>query len=118
MSAIFYHDEEQRNLAEKTRDAQQQHLVRPIVTTIARATPFYEAENYHQKYILRQHPTILDKLGLSDSELVQSSVACRLNGYLEGFGCLDDFNKEQETFGLPEASLSYIRKQIEKKQPH
>ena len=44
MSAIFYHTEEQRLLAEKTKQQQQEHLARPIVTVITKALPFYEAE--------------------------------------------------------------------------
>lgn len=44
MSAIFYHDDEQKRLAEKTKAAQQEQIARPIVTVIAKAGPFYEAE--------------------------------------------------------------------------
>ena len=44
MSAIFYHNEEQKRLAEKTREEQQKHLARPIATVIAEAGPFYDAE--------------------------------------------------------------------------
>lgn len=44
MSAIFYHDEGQRKLAEKTKAEHQNHLVQPIVTVIQEAGPFYEAE--------------------------------------------------------------------------
>ena len=46
MSAIFYHNDHQRELAEKTRDENQKHLVQPIVTLIQKAGPFYDAEEY------------------------------------------------------------------------
>ena len=46
MSAIFYHNDQQRELAEKTRDEHQQHTVQPIVTVIQKAGPFYDAEEY------------------------------------------------------------------------
>ena len=46
MSAIFYHNDLQRELAEKTRDENQKHLARPIVTLIQKAGPFYDAEEY------------------------------------------------------------------------
>ncbi len=52
-SAIFYHDEEQRRVAEKVRDECQQDFKEPIVTVIGAAGPFYEAEAYHQKYAER-----------------------------------------------------------------
>ncbi len=49
-SAIFYHDEEQRELAEKSRAAQQQKYDKKIATEISPIIKFYLAEDYHQKY--------------------------------------------------------------------
>ena len=49
--------------------------------------------SYHQKYILRQHAHIVEKLGLTDAELIKSKAACRLNGYLGGYGTSEDFAK-------------------------
>ncbi len=54
-SAIFYHDEAQKNLAETSKKRLQGHFDRPIVTEIARATEFYPAEDYHQDYY-RKNP--------------------------------------------------------------
>ena len=51
-TAIFYHSEEQRRLAEasKERLAKSGKFARPIVTEIQPAGPFYPAEEYHQDY--------------------------------------------------------------------
>jgi peptide methionine sulfoxide reductase msrA/msrB len=51
-TAIFYHDEEQRRLAEQSKAelARSGRYDRPIVTEIRAATPFYAAEDYHQDY--------------------------------------------------------------------
>jgi peptide methionine sulfoxide reductase msrA/msrB len=51
-SAIFYHDEEQRRLAEKSRDTltKSGRFTKPVVTEIIPFTQFYEAEDYHQDY--------------------------------------------------------------------
>jgi peptide-methionine (S)-S-oxide reductase len=49
-SAIFVQNEEQRRLAELSRDREQQNYTQPIVTEIADAAPFYRAEDYHQRY--------------------------------------------------------------------
>lgn len=52
-SVIFYHDEEQRRAAESSRAKQNESgLYRgPIVTLVEAAGPFYEAEDYHQRYL-------------------------------------------------------------------
>ena len=51
-SAIFYHGEEQKRLAEASKRAieQSRRFPGPIYTGIAPATTFYPAEEYHQKY--------------------------------------------------------------------
>jgi peptide methionine sulfoxide reductase msrA/msrB len=56
-SAIFYHDEEQKRLAEKSKEAlgKSGRFKKPIVTEILKFTKFYEAEDYHQDYY-KTHP--------------------------------------------------------------
>jgi methionine-S-sulfoxide reductase len=52
-SAIFYHDDEQKNIAERVMQQQQKELDKPIVTQIVPVAEFYEAEAYHQKFTER-----------------------------------------------------------------
>ncbi|MFN3373259.1 MAG: peptide-methionine (S)-S-oxide reductase MsrA [Chloroflexus sp.] len=54
-SAIFYHSDEQRQIAEQlVRELSEQQVFRnPIVTEIVPATTFYPAEDYHQEYFAR-----------------------------------------------------------------
>lgn len=51
-SAIFYHNNEQKKEAEKSKNefGKSGKLDRPIVTEIQASGPFYKAEEYHQKY--------------------------------------------------------------------
>jgi len=57
-TGIYYHDEEQKGLAEASKKALQGSgkFQRPIATEIAEATKFYEAEAYHQDYY-KTNPT-------------------------------------------------------------
>ncbi|MDG6224709.1 MAG: peptide-methionine (S)-S-oxide reductase MsrA [Candidatus Thermoplasmatota archaeon] len=52
-SAIFYHDEAQKQKALKAIDGHCNDFARPIVTEIAPAGPFYRAEEYHQRYLAK-----------------------------------------------------------------
>jgi peptide-methionine (S)-S-oxide reductase len=49
-SAIFYHTEAQKTLAEASKKAAQENFDKPIVTEITAAGVFYPAEKYHQNY--------------------------------------------------------------------
>ena len=51
-TAIFYHNEEQKRLAEASKDnlAQSGRFNKPLVTEIVPSKEFYIAENYHQNY--------------------------------------------------------------------
>jgi peptide-methionine (S)-S-oxide reductase len=51
-SAIFYHSDEQKKMAEESRDRLDNsgRLRRTIVTEIVPGSMFWEAEEYHQKY--------------------------------------------------------------------
>jgi len=50
-SAIFVYDDAQRRAAEASRDRVQARLTRPVVTQIEDAPAFWEAEDYHQRYL-------------------------------------------------------------------
>jgi peptide methionine sulfoxide reductase msrA/msrB len=51
-TAIFYHNDEQKMLAETSKEALEKsgRYDKPIVTPIIKASPFYRAEEYHQDY--------------------------------------------------------------------
>ncbi len=49
-SAIFYHDAQQKALAEASRAAVERQLHKTVVTDIIPASAFYPAEEYHQDY--------------------------------------------------------------------
>ena len=51
-SAIFYHNDEQKEIAEKSKQSLDKsgHFENPIVTEIVPTPIFYKAEEYHQQY--------------------------------------------------------------------
>lgn len=57
-TAIFYHNEEQRQIAEESKRALEQSgkFNKPIAVKIVPAKPFYVAEDYHQ-YYYKKNPT-------------------------------------------------------------
>ena len=52
-SVIYYYNEMQKNIANKSKDKHQESFQNNIVTEISHADIFYKAEEYHQKYILK-----------------------------------------------------------------
>ena len=54
-TAVFYHDEEQKQLALESKEklAQSGKFDPPVVTEIVPALAFYKAEGYHQKYYVK-----------------------------------------------------------------
>ena len=55
-SAVFYHNEAQREIAESAKEqlGKSGTYQRPVVTEITPASTFYQAEEYHQRYLEKQ----------------------------------------------------------------
>ena len=106
-SIIFYHDQEQRRLAEASRDRQAASRQSPIYTEIVPFAKFYLAETYHQKYRLQQVPALLSEFRAiypQDDEFINSTAAARVNGYLGGYGTLAALQACIQDLGLSPAA--------------
>jgi peptide-methionine (S)-S-oxide reductase len=112
MPFVFYHNEEQKRLALETKDREAAERGRAIFTEIIPALQFYLAEDYHQKYRLRQVPEVeqvFKALYPNDDDFVNSTAAARVNGYLGGYGTLDALETELEDLDLsPEATKELL----------
>lgn len=55
-SAIFYENEEQKNIAEKIKEkvGKEWYKGKPITTEIRAVTKWYDAEDYHQDYLKKE----------------------------------------------------------------
>jgi len=113
MSVIFYHDEEQKSKALSTFEEAQKKTGGKITTKILPFEKFYDAEDYHQKYLLQQHPWMLTAMGVNPGEdLIKSHVAARINGYIGGYGKPSAFDGEWQKLGLNDKMAEYVKKQM------
>ena len=104
-SIIFYHNDEQKKLATESRDQETARLGKSIHTEIAPFSKFHMAEDYHQKYRLRQAPELMEELQAiyaDEGDLVNSTAAARLNGYIGGNGTSATLQSELDLLGLAE----------------
>lgn len=111
MSAIWYHDEAQREILNKVRDAVATKLGGTIQTPVLPLDVFYLAEGYHQKYRLQQSASLMKHFARMYSDVsgfVDSTVAARLNGLLYGYGNRKLFERESDGYGIPIEELNQV----------
>lgn len=110
-SAIFYHDEEQRLLAEQTK-ASQQEIHGAIYTVIEPVGPFYRAEDYHQKWYLRNRHVLwrdFESIYPDPQDFADSTAAARVNGVVGGYYTAARLEQDLPGFGLSEESNAVLR---------
>jgi len=103
MNAIFYHDDEQRRLAMDSKTVVEQKDGGTIRTEVLPLRSFTMAENYHQKYILKQHSKLKNEYSHiypKHEDFVASTAVTRLNGYAGANGTRDQLSQELETLGF------------------
>jgi peptide-methionine (S)-S-oxide reductase len=115
LSIIFYHNEAQHTAALKSKAQEEARTNREIKTSIVPYTKFYIAEDYHQKYYL-QSSVLFSEIsaiypGMND--MVNSTAAARLNGYLGGYGDAATAKAQIDHLGLSEAGQKELLKLIE-----
>jgi peptide-methionine (S)-S-oxide reductase len=102
-SIIFYHNEDQKNMASESMLRRASGLGKVILTEVIPFSEFYLAEDYHQKYYLLGEPILLDEFKAmypNTGELIRSTAAARVNGYLGGNGDLKTLKEQLNSFGL------------------
>jgi peptide-methionine (S)-S-oxide reductase len=102
-SVIFYRNEEQKRLAFETKARFEEKLKQKIYTEIVPENRFYPAEDYHQKYYLRNNKELMrifKEIYRTDSDFAASTAAARINGYLAGYGKSSELEKDLSETGL------------------
>ena len=106
MSAIFYHNEKQKRLALETMTLEEKRRNKKIQTEILPFDKFYLAEDYHQKYQLRQHRELITEfknMYPRTIDFINSTAAARVNGYVSGYATPDEVEMNLENLGLSAA---------------
>lgn len=117
-SAIFYRNNAQRDAAKAALKAAEKSTGSKLYTAIEAFTFFTWAEDYHQKFQLRQRPEIGAAVmhGKTLEEFVNSHVAARLNGYVNRQGSNKQLRDEIDSFDLPDdarAALLQIKQRYD-----
>ena len=83
---VLVADERQRAAAERTRERLATRAGREVATRVEPLDGFTLAEDYHQKYSLRSTSVGDRLLSAGGFDIVDSTVAARLNGFVAGHG--------------------------------
>jgi len=111
MSAVFYQNDGQKKLALESRAREAGKRGQAITTQILPLDPFYLAEDYHQKFFLRQNSPLLREfqaLYPDAKSFLASTAVARVNGYLGGHGSETGLRQEIGRLGLSPRSQEVL----------
>jgi len=117
-NAVFVHDAEQRVAAERTRERMARALGAELHTEVLPAGRFYRAEGYHQKYRLRGSGPFaaeFEEFYPVEADLVDSTSAARVNGYLDGYGTIEQLEWEIDRLGLSASLSERLRAEVSRR---
>lgn len=116
-SLIHVHDEAQRAAAEQAIADHHARTGKAVFTQIVPLSVFTLAEDYHQKYQLRQTRAVeveFEALYPDYRALANSTAAMRVNAYAGGYLPLDGLAAEAPSLGLSDAAAARLAADIER----
>uniref|UniRef100_A0A7S0LVI2 peptide-methionine (S)-S-oxide reductase n=1 Tax=Coccolithus braarudii TaxID=221442 RepID=A0A7S0LVI2_9EUKA len=119
MNIIFAHSDEQMKAIKALVETYEQEQKGKTVKTevqMRKPTDFVLAEDYHQKFYLRQKKDIFQSLGLkTGEEVIASSLAAKLNAFVAGHGTPEHFEEVMKGSGLEPKVVDMLEKKIVKR---
>lgn len=115
MKAVFYHNEQQRLRAMASKAAIEEKTGRTVKTEIVPLRSFTRAEDYHQKFTLKSHKGLkkeIMRIYPQHRDLVDSTAAARLNGYVGGYGSRDQLSTEIGSLGLSDEAERILSEMV------
>jgi peptide-methionine (S)-S-oxide reductase len=109
---LLFHSEAQQEAANKSAAQIAASTGKRILTVIRPLESFYPAEDYHQKYYLRNVPALIRELQsiYPDADALRdSTAAARINGCLGGHCTRAELEAEIEEYGLTPAGMAQLR---------
>jgi methionine-S-sulfoxide reductase len=112
MSAVFAANDEQKRAAIDSKARLEKKMGKTVKTPILPLGTFTLAEDYHQKYYLRQSPLAREFQAIYPdlASFTASTAAARANGYLAGDGDPDQLKSEIDKLGLSDEGRTYLLK--------
>jgi len=116
-SAVMVHDKKQERLATEAMKDASERYGKKISTELLPYTGFTRAEDYHQKYYLRNTTALMDQYKgrfLSEDAFTDSTAIARLNGYVGGNGTTEQLEREESELGISTAAAEALREILKK----
>lgn len=110
---LFFHDPVQQKAASDYAARLETENGRRVLTEIIPYKEFFMAEDYHQKYYLKGNRDIYGEFQAiypEEKDLVGSTAAARVNGYLGGNGTREQMEKELPLLGLSKDAQDVLRR--------
>lgn len=111
-SLVLAHDETQLATARESAARFSAVVGRPVATRIEMLERFWLAEDYHQKYYLRNDRVLFGEIRAAyprEDALVASTAAARMNGYISGAGSCVRLEQDLPGLGLSDEGSRHLR---------
>jgi len=111
-SLVLTHTDEQLTIARAVAERLEVTRGRKLATRIEPINRFTNAEEYHQKYSLRNDRTLMADFramfGSDEDAFRESTAAARVNGYVAGDGSSIQLEREIDGFGLTDGGRAEL----------